>query len=289
MSKLNRSFQMRVHLDTLFSRRTTSTKKHWAGGTFVSFAIIGFSDEIFSLKICPDPENNSITGIPLRAGFFMNFASEVKDACFENTAVQPNKWVDVMFFVEDRIDTNPWVDRTESSIVKLGHAQGELDGLTRVIQLSYNNPRGNVQSFDVENPRYNTGSLTANTYLTPKQFQIPAGFYGEVIGVQAKILTAMASGFLTLGAVNSGLTYTEASISSINYLADLLNSSDSAGTYDVRPINNATLTGVKSFDRGGVILNAGEIPILYNSSGSLPASADIVVYLMIRLKAIAGA
>jgi hypothetical protein len=286
MSKaLNRSFTMRIHLDELFSRKTTNTKKHWAGTTFKSFAVIGSSHKVFSLKIVPDPVNSKITAIPLRLGYFQNFETIVNDACFENTAEQPGRWVDVIFFVEDRIDSNPWVTETESSVVEMGHAKGQLDGLTRQILISYNNAQGTVRALDFSDPQFNVGELTINTLNRTDHFVIPPGFIGEVIGCSLIVKTVIAAGNINLYAVEEGSVITEANISSDDKIGYVFNNTDAAGTYDVRVLNTAT-SGQKGYERRGVILNAGEIPVLASDTGAIPASGDAGVYLMIRLKAI---
>lgn len=287
MSGKNRSFEMIIPLDTIFSRKTKNTSSHWVGSTFRSFSVLAVSDENIKVRIATDPDNSFTGSIPLRLGYYQNFVTEVGNACFENSAAQPGQWIHVMFFAEDKMDSNPAQVKTDSSTVEIGHARGELDGYTRQVLISYTNTSGMIRAVDFGDPQYNTGVLTINAQNRNDHFVIPVGFIGEVIGCSLKINTAVSAGSMNLHAIDNNATITEVNIGSLNKIGYLFNGTDVAGTYNTRVLNTA-VAGEKGYARRGIILNAGEIPVVAHDGGAIPGAGDCGVYLMIRLKPVQG-
>lgn len=285
-----RFFTKRIYLDTLFSRRVKSPSDHWVGASFKSFAVLRCSDPNykFSLKLTPDATSGDIQGIPLRTGYFHNFATLPNDAVFENDAVQPGIWVDILISTQDELTANP-VDSERSAIstVELGHARGELDGLTRQVTWAWQFDDGMSNVKDIGNPKLNNGSFTNNLGIRNNQFKVPVGYQGEIIGcvVTFSIVPDPFLVPLQIFAISTGSTYAETTISDnykLGYIYSPNDPAPSSGDYNVRPVVDA-VAGEYGYEREGLFLNAGEIPIVAAKT-AMWSQGLISGYFLIRLK-----
>lgn len=286
----NRSFQMRVSLDSIFSRRTSSSStSHWVGSTFKSFSVIAVSDESVVVRLAPDPANASIGSIPLRLGYYQNFQTEVGNACFENSAIQPNQWIDVLFFSEDEMDSNPAQVKTQSSTVKVGNAVGEIDGYSREIQAKWKYSNGGLQYVkDTQNNDYNVGTCTGKTEL----FKCPSGFTGRIIGLELNVTQVPDSIPLVMSfyAIDDGRTLTSEVAGDSNQICHIMDyqAVPSTGYYDGTPmVHLPDASGVvnKGTLRKGCIINENEVLVLLvpNNSGS---AGEVFIKVLLRLEPI---
>lgn len=282
----NRSFIQRIHLDNLFSRKTTGTSTHHVGTTFTAFAVIRSSVKNFNLSICPEPGNGGNVGsIPLRRGYYQNFSTDVKTAVFENSASQPNEWVDVLFLTEGRFDANPIADEVQSSVLQIGRASGEMDGYTREVIAYYKYNNGGLQYVrDTQRNSFNNGSTSTKTEL----FKCPSGFNGEILGMELNVIETPDFIGMSMGlyAVDDGATYTT-NPGNENHVCHLLGPEAIAvGEYNVSPmvqaLDGSLVTDTKGAIRGGCIIAENEVLVLESpfASGSV---GELELRIMIRL------
>lgn len=289
---LPRFFTKRIKLDSTFSRKMTDVTTHWVGSSFKAFAVIGSNSDNFELSLVPDPVNGSIQGIPLRFGYFHNFATIPNNAVFENSIAQSNVYVDVLFSTEDALQTSPVIeDNNVPSKVQVGHATSDLDGFTRQVQFKWDYVNGMTVMQDIDDPTKNNGSGTVNgAGFSGLLFKIPSGYVGYVVGCYLEVKTEIDKvQTFRLAALSDGFTYTTDTIGSANYLGYISNESSASkpaiGEYNVRVVNGGS-AGVKGYDRKALKILAGEIPVV-GSPAAFSASATKGAYegiLLIRLE-----
>ena len=282
----DRFFTKRLELDQLFSRSSSRDSHHWAGSTVKAIAVLRSNNPNFQLTFTPDPFTGSVQGVPLREGFFMNFQTQLKNGVFENSIVQPGTWVDVIISTEDNFDSNPAQSKPQSSTIEVGHARGELDGLSRQLLLNYWASLQPPSCADIDDPSANVSVLNINGGNSQPCWKVPNGYVAEVIGCQLNITTAMSNpASMRLYAVNEGAVIVEGG-NPQDELGYVFGHSDAVGEYMVR-VFNACAPGQKGFDRRGIILHAGETPLLMNN-GATVLDGHARAHLLVRLKPVAS-